>query len=689
MQKTFLVEIGTEELPPKSLRTLAESFAANFIEQLNNANLAHGEVLWYASPRRLALKVLNLNDTQPDNQMVKRGPAISAAFDAEGKPTKAAQGWARGCGIDITQAERIKTDKGEWLSYTLNQPGQPVVNLLCDMVKTALTKLPIPKPMRWAAKKVEFIRPSHTVTMLYGSDVVPGSILDIESDRIIRGHRFMGEQQFTIDNADQYPEILEQRGKVIADYDKRKAIIKQQAELAATSLNGKADLTDSLLEEVTSLVEWPVVLTAKFEEKFLQVPAEALVYTMKGDQKYFPVYDKQNHLLPNFIFVANIESKNPQVVISGNEKVVRPRLADAEFFYKTDLKQSLEARLTRLETVLFQQQLGTVKDKALRLEALAGFIANQIHADVEHAKRAGKLAKCDLVTNTVFEFPETQGIIGRYLAIKDGENNDVATAIEEQYQPRFSGDELPTTLVSCAVSIAEKMDTLAGIFGINQHPKGDKDPFALRRAAIGVLRIIVDKALPLDLITLTEHAVALYGNKLTNKNVVEDVVNFLQGRFRAWYQEQGFAIDSIQAVLACNPTKPADFDARIKAVTHFRTLPAAVSLAEANKRVSNILSKAVVNIPENVNASLLEAGAEGELAKKVAILADKLEPYFNHSQYQEALIELATLKEPVDNFFESVMVMVDNEQIKLNRLALLNKLQNLFLKIADISLLQA
>lgn len=688
MQKTFLVEIGTEELPPKSLRTLAESFAANFIEQLNNANLAHGEVLWYASPRRLALKVLNLNDTQPDNQIVKRGPAISAAFDAEGKPTKAAQGWARGCGIDITQAERIKTDKGEWLSYKLNQPGQPVVNLLCDMVKTALTKLPIPKPMRWAAKKVEFIRPSHTVTMLYGSDVVPGSILDIESDRIIRGHRFMGEQQFTIDNADQYPEILEQRGKVIADYDKRKAIIKQQAELAATSLNGKADLTDSLLEEVTSLVEWPVVLTAKFEEKFLQVPAEALVYTMKGDQKYFPVYDKQNHLLPNFIFVANIESKNPQVVISGNEKVVRPRLADAEFFYKTDLKQSLEARLTRLETVLFQQQLGTVKDKALRLEALAGFIANQIHADVEHAKRAGKLAKCDLVTNTVFEFPETQGIIGRYLAIKDGENNDVATAIEEQYQPRFSGDELPTTLVSCAVSIAEKMDTLAGIFGINQHPKGDKDPFALRRAAIGVLRIIVDKALPLDLITLTEHAVALYGNKLTNKNVVEDVVNFLQGRFRAWYQEQGFAIDSIQAVLACNPTKPADFDARIKAVTHFRTLPAAVSLAEANKRVSNILSKAVVNIPENVNASLLEAGAEGELAKKVAILADKLEPYFNHGQYQEALIELATLKEPVDNFFESVMVMVDNEQIKLNRLALLNKLQNLFLKIADISLLQ-
>ena len=509
MQKTFLVEIGTEELPPKSLRSLAESFAANFIEQLDNANLEHGEVLWYASPRRLALKVLNLNDTQPDSQIVKRGPAVSAAFDANGNPTKAAEGWARGCGIDVSQAERVQTDKGEWLSYTHNQKGQPVVNLLCDMVKNALNKLPIPKPMRWAARQVEFIRPSHTVTMLYGDELVPGIILDIESDRIIRGHRFMGEQQFTIDNADQYPEILEQRGKVVADYDKRKSIIKQQAEEAAAKLNGKADLTESLLEEVSSLVEWPVVLTAKFEERFLEVPAESLVYTMKGDQKYFPVYDKQGKLLPNFIFVANIESKDPQVVISGNEKVVRPRLADAEFFYKTDLKQSLEDRLPRLETVLFQQQLGTVKDKALRIEALSGFVAEKIEANIEQAKRAGKLTKCDLVTNTVFEFPETQGIMGRYLAIKDGESIEVATAIEEQYKPRFSGDELPGTAVASAVSIAEKMDTLAGIFGIGQHPKGDKDPFALRRAAIGVLRIIVEKDLPIDLVELANFATSL------------------------------------------------------------------------------------------------------------------------------------------------------------------------------------
>ncbi|MCX8602020.1 glycine--tRNA ligase subunit beta [Gilliamella sp. B3766] len=689
MQKTFLVEIGTEELPPKSLRTLAQSFAANFIEQLDIANLEHGEVLWYASPRRLALKVLNLNDTQPDSQIVKRGPAVSAAFDQAGNPTKAAEGWARGCGISVDQAERVQTDKGEWLSYTQYQKGQAVVDLLCDMVKAALSKLPIPKPMRWAARQVEFIRPSHTVTMLYGDELVPGTILDIQSDRIIRGHRFMGEQEFTIDHADQYPDILEQRGKVIADYDKRKSIIKQQAQEAAAKLNGKADLTESLLEEVSSLVEWPVVLTAKFEERFLDVPAESLVYTMKGDQKYFPVYDNQGKLLPNFIFVANIESKDPQVVIAGNEKVVRPRLADAEFFYKTDLKQRLEDRLPRLETVLFQQQLGTVKDKSLRIEALAGYIAEQIGADVAKAKRAGKLTKCDLVTNTVFEFPETQGIMGRYLAIKDGESIEVATAIEEQYKPRFSGDELPSTNVSCAVSIAEKMDTLAGIFGIGQHPKGDKDPFALRRAAIGVLRIIVEKSLPLDLLDLTNYATSLYGDKLNNKNVVTDIVSFMQGRFRAWYQELGFAIDTIQAVLALNPTKPADFDARIKAVTHFRTLPEASSLAEANKRVSNILSKAQVQIPDTINTALLEAGAEGELAKQVVILNDKLAPYFNEGRYQDALVELSSLKSPVDEFFASVMVMADDEKIKLNRLALLKKLQNLFLKVADISLLQA
>ncbi|WP_016677693.1 glycine--tRNA ligase subunit beta, partial [Yersinia pestis] len=578
-QQTFLVEIGTEELPPKALRSLAESFAANFTAELDNANLSHGEVSWYAAPRRLAVKVANLSAAQADREVEKRGPAIAQAFDAEGKPSKAAEGWARGCGITVDQAERLVTDKGEWLLYRAHVKGQPAQLLLAGMVNTALSKLPIPKLMRWGDKETQFVRPVHTVTLLLGTEVIPGTVLGINSDRVIRGHRFMGEAEFTIDSADQYPQILLERGKVIADYELRKSIIKRDAEQAAQQIGGVADLSESLLEEVASLVEWPVVLTAKFEEKFLAVPAEALVYTMKGDQKYFPVYDTAGHLMPHFIFVANIESKDPQQIISGNEKVVRPRLADAEFFFKTDRKKRLEDNLPRLETVLFQQQLGTLRDKTDRIQALAGWVAAQIGADVNHATRAGLLSKCDLMTNMVFEFTDTQGVMGMHYARHDGEAEDVAVALNEQYQPRFAGDDLPSNPVACALAIADKMDTLAGIFGIGQHPKGDKDPFALRRAALGVLRIIVEKNLSLDLQTLTEEAVRLYGSKLTNAKVVDDVIEFMLGRFRAWYQDEGHSVDTIQAVLARRPTKPADFDARVKAVTYFRTLDAAAALA--------------------------------------------------------------------------------------------------------------
>lgn len=529
-QQTFLVEIGTEELPPKALRSLAESFAANFTAELDNANLSHGEVSWYAAPRRLAVKVANLSAAQADREVEKRGPAIAQAFDAEGKPSKAAEGWARGCGITVDQAERLVTDKGEWLLYRAHVKGQPAQLLLAGMVNTALSKLPIPKLMRWGDKETQFVRPVHTVTLLLGTEVIPGTVLGINSDRVIRGHRFMGEAEFTIDSADQYPQILLERGKVIADYELRKSIIKRDAEQAAQQIGGVADLSESLLEEVASLVEWPVVLTAKFEEKFLAVPAEALVYTMKGDQKYFPVYDTAGHLMPHFIFVANIESKDPQQIISGNEKVVRPRLADAEFFFKTDRKKRLEDNLPRLETVLFQQQLGTLRDKTDRIQALAGWVAAQIGADVNHATRAGLLSKCDLMTNMVFEFTDTQGVMGMHYARHDGEAEDVAVALNEQYQPRFAGDDLPSNPVACALAIADKMDTLAGIFGIGQHPKGDKDPFALRRAALGVLRIIVEKNLSLDLQTLTEEAVRLYGSKLTNAKVVDDVIEFMLGR---------------------------------------------------------------------------------------------------------------------------------------------------------------
>lgn len=687
-QQTFLTEIGTEELPPKALRSLAESFAANLTAELAAANLTHGDVTWYAAPRRLAVKITGLAESAADREVEKRGPAIAQAFDAEGNPTKAAEGWARGCGITVDQADRMVTDKGEWLLYRTVEKGNKAKELLADMVSRALAKLPIPKLMRWGDKETHFVRPVHTVTMLMGADVIPGEVLGITSDRVIRGHRFMGEAEFTIAHADEYPAILETRGKVMADYDARKAMIKRDAEKAALALGGVADLTDSLLEEVTSLVEWPVVLTAKFEDKFLAVPSEALVYTMKGDQKYFPVYDKNGNLMPNFIFVANIESSDPVQIIAGNEKVVRPRLADAEFFFKTDCKKRLEDNLPRLSTVLFQQQLGTLRDKTDRLEALAGWIAGQIGADVNHATRAGLLAKCDLMTNMVFEFTDTQGVMGMHYARHDGESEDVALALKEQYQPRYAGDSLPSTPVSDALAIADKMDTLAGIFGIGQHPKGDKDPFALRRAALGVLRIIVEKGYNLDLETLTQEAVRLYGDKLTNANVVTDVVDFMLGRFRAWYQEQGYAIDTIQAVLARRPTRPADFDARMKAVTHFRTLEEAAALAAANKRVSNILSKSDDALNDAVLASLMNAPEEIRLAAYVTDLKTQLAPLYAEGKYQEALTELASLREAVDAFFDSVMVMDKDDNIRRNRLTLLNELRNLFLGVADISLLQ-
>ena len=687
-EKTFLVEIGTEELPPKALRSLAESFAANVTAELDAANLTYGDIKWFAAPRRLALKITQLAATQPDREVEKRGPAIAAAFDAEGRPSKAAEGWARGCGITVDQAERLATDKGEWLLYRARVKGESVQTLLPNIITSSLAKLPIPKLMRWGASDTQFVRPVHTVTLLLDSEVVPATILGIQSDRVIRGHRFMGEPEFTLEHADQYPEVLEQRGKVIADYERRKTLIKRDAEEAARKIGGVADLSESLLEEVASLVEWPVVLTATFEEKFLAVPAEALVYTMKGDQKYFPVYSPDGKLLPNFIFVTNIESKDPQQITSGNEKVVRPRLADAEFFFNTDRKMRLEDNLPRLETVLFQQQLGSLRDKTNRIEALSGWIAKQIGADVNHATRAGLLSKCDLMTNMVFEFTDTQGVMGMHYARFDGEAEDVAVALNEQYQPRFAGDELPSNLVACSVAIADKMDTLAGIFGIGQHPKGDKDPFALRRAALGVLRIIVEKNLNLDLQTLTEEAVRLYGDKLTNAKVVDEVIDFMLGRFRAWYQEEGHAVDTIQAVLARRPTKPADFDARMKAVSHFRTLEAAAALAAANKRVSNILAKSAEVLGDSVQASVLKEAEEIHLATHLVVLRDKLQPYFAEGRYQEALEELANLREPVDAFFDKVMVNADDEALRINRLTLLTKLRELFLQVADISLLQ-
>ncbi|ELU8126245.1 glycine--tRNA ligase subunit beta [Vibrio cholerae] len=692
MAKEFLIELGTEELPPKQLRTLAEAFAANFAAELAAADIAHEGVTWFATPRRLALKVANLAESQPDRVVEKRGPAVNVAFDADGKPTKAAEGWARGNGITVEQAERLVTDKGEWLLFKEQVQGQQTASVVVEMAAKALANLPIAKPMRWGDKETQFIRPVKTLTILFGSELIQGEILGVASARTIRGHRFMGEAEFTIESAEQYPAILEERGKVIADYATRKAMIIEGSQQAAQQLGGIADLEDALVEEVTSLVEWPVVMTAKFEEKFLKVPAEALVYTMKGDQKYFPVYshkmgDANKKLLPNFIFVSNIESKEPRHIVEGNEKVVRPRLADAEFFFNTDRKRPLVDRLPLLENAIFQQQLGTIKDKTDRITELAGYIAEQIGADVEKSKRAGLLAKCDLMTSMVFEFTDTQGVMGMHYARHDGEAEEVAVALNEQYMPRFAGDELPSRGVSAAVAMADKLDTIVGIFGIGQAPKGS-DPFALRRASLGVLRILVEYGYQLDLVDLIAKAKSLFGNRLTNANVEQEVIEFMLGRFPTWYQDAGFSIDIIQAVLARNPTKPADFDQRVKAVSHFRALEEAEALAAANKRVGNILAKYDGELGEEIDLALLQEDAEKALAEAVEIMAEALEPAFATGNYQEALSKLAGLRAPVDAFFDNVMVMADDEALKKNRLTLLNKLRNLFLQIADISLLQ-
>ncbi|WP_108648891.1 glycine--tRNA ligase subunit beta [Dongshaea marina] len=687
-EQTFLVEIGTEELPPKALRKLAEAFAGNFEAELDKAELPHGELRWFAAPRRLALQVANLGNAQPDKQVEKRGPAITAAFDGEGNPTKAAQGWARSNGITVEQAQRLTTDKGEWLLHTAEIKGKPATELLPEMVSQALAKLPIPKPMRWGDKSFQFIRPVKTLTMLHGDQLIPGNIMGVESARTIRGHRFMGEPELTLEHAELYLSQLEERGKVMADYQARKALIKAGTEQAATEVGGTADIEEELLEEVTSLVEWPVVLTASFEPEFLKVPSEALVYTMKGDQKYFPVYDDKGQLLPKFIFVSNIESKDPSQVISGNEKVVRPRLADAEFFFNTDRKRPLIERLPELESVLFQKQLGTLRDKTDRITAMAGFIAGKIGANVEHAERAGLLSKCDLMTSMVFEFTDTQGVMGMHYARHDGEQEEVAVALNEQYMPRYSGDELPGSDVASAVALADKMDTLVGIFGIGQAPKGDKDPFALRRAALGALRIMVEKGYQLDLLEMIAKARELFGDKLSNDNVENDVVDFMLGRFRSWYQDEGYEVNVIQAVLARRPTQPSDFDKRVKAVSHFRTLEASESLAAANKRVRNILNKFDGELKPAVDKALLAESAEQQLAQQVEDMAHTLQPLFVTQDYQAALTELANLRSVVDLFFNEVMVMSDDEALKLNRLTLLNQLRNLFLEVADISVLQ-
>ena len=641
--QTLLIELGTEELPPKSLKTLAMTFHQQIKAQLDAAKLSYADIHWYATPRRLAVKVDGLVASQADKAIEKRGPAVNVAFDAEGNASKAAEGWARSNGITVADAERLVTDKGEWLLHKTVEQGKHIELLIPDMVNQAVAKLPVPKPMRWGSGRTQFIRPVHTLTMLYGEKIIAGETLNVNSNNVVTGHRFHHDGLVTINHADNYEKILRD-AYVVVDYQERKKTILEQINLAAEEIGGIALPDEELLDEVTSLVEWPVVLVGSFDEEFLNVPAQPLIYSMKDHH--------------------------------------------AEFFFKTDKKQTLEYRLVSLESVLFQKQLGTVKAKSERIASLSEFVAEKTGDDKALAYRAGLLSKTDLMSDMVLEFPQVQGTMGKYYAQHDGEPAAVAQALEDQYRPRYAGDALPEQTIGCAVAIADKVDSLVGIFGINQPPKGDKDPFALRRAAIGLIRIIIEKQLNLDIAELIAKSVELYQDKLSNDDVAKQVLDFISGRYRAYYQDQKIAIDVIQAVLANAPSKPLDFDKRIHAVTHFKTLAESTTLAAANKRVGNILVKFKGELYSEFKQELASEAAEQELAESFAKVKVKVAPLMVDKDYQNALAELATLKQPIDNFFDNVMVMADDEAIKTNRLTLLSEIRNSFFAIADISLLQ-
>ncbi|VFP81812.1 glycine--tRNA ligase subunit beta [Candidatus Erwinia haradaeae] len=686
--QTFLVEIGTEELPPKTLRSLAESFADNFTNRLNQEGLIHGEIHWFATPRRLALQVEKLGTEKRSYVITKRGPTIQSAFDSNGEPTLAAKGWAKSCGIRVDQADKLITNNGSWLTYCFKKIRPCVQILLPEIIEESLTRIPIPKVMQWNESKVQFIRPIHHVILLLGDTLIETKILGICSTRTTRGHRFMGIPYFNIKHANQYPEILFTLGKVQANYHVRKEFIRKEINKAASIIGGEVILSEELLEEVTSLVEWPVVLTGRFKKNFLQIPNEALVQTMQSHQKYFPIYHQSGELLSYFIFVSNIESKNPEKIISGNEKVLHSRLTDAAFFFHKDRYYRLENYLPYLKNVLFQKNLGTLYDKTQRVKKLAGWIAMQIGGNINKAQRAGLLSKCDLMTKMVCEFTETQGFIGMHYARQDGESEEVAIALKEQYQPRFSGDGLPSSQTSCSLAIADKIDTIVGIFGIGLHPKNDKDPYALRRIALGILRIIIEKKLPLDIHALTNETVRLYENQLINSNTIDDVIHFILGRLRSWYQDKGHRNDTLQAVLARRPFKLVDLDLRINAITQFRFLKQATDLSETNKRISNILAKKTDTLNAKVHRELLIEPEEIQLADQVNNLYSILPLYYADFRYKEALMKIASLNTIINNFFNKVMVNSTNEALRINRLTLLYKLQSLFIEIADISLLQ-
>jgi len=685
--RDFLVELGTEELPPTALKRLSDAFAEGIKTGLEKADIPFAEVKALATPRRLAVQVKALAVAQPDREIQRRGPALQAALDADGKPTKAAEGFARSCGVAFDQLEKLETDKGTWLVFNTVQKGTQTADLLPELVSKSIGQLPVPKRMRWGASRTEFSRPVHWLVSLFGSDIVDMEVLGLKAGRTTMGHRFHHNESIELASTEGYVETL-RSAFVLVDMEERRDTIRKQVNEEASKLGAVAEIDEDLLDEVNGLVEWPVALTGSFEDRFLEVPAACLISSMKEHQKYFHLVDNSGNLKPNFITVSNIVSKDPAQVIAGNEKVIRPRLSDAAFFFETDKKKPLAERIDALKTVTFQKQLGSIYDKSQRVSQIAQFIAEQIGGDKAKAQRAADLSKCDLVTEMVLEFTDLQGIMGAHYAANDGEDAEVAQSLNEQYMPRFAGDELPATQTGMALAIADRIDTLVGIFGIGQRPTGDKDPFALRRATIGILSILVKNKLDIDLKALIELSIAQHGDLPKAEGLADDVLNYMLDRFRAWYQAEGIPVETFLAVRSRPVSNAYDFDRRVQAVTAFSKLEEAEALAAANKRVNNILAKQNYQGDAKVDASLLAEDAEKVLAEQVAAKQAELAPLFAAADYQTALNSLASLRSAVDSFFDNVMVMADDEQVKNNRLALLASLSSLFLEVADIALLQ-
>ncbi|MFT5448358.1 MAG: glycyl-tRNA synthetase beta chain [Gammaproteobacteria bacterium] len=687
----LLLEIGAEELPPKALKAMVVALGNELSARLNARGLEHGDVQLFATPRRLAVLIADVPDAQADREVERRGPSVSAAFDADGNPTAAAQGFARSCGVPVEHLEQIETDKGTQLAFRTTEVGEPTAALLPTMVEEAIARLPIPRRMRWADLDVEFARPVQWVVLLLGSEVVEAHILGVDSGRITRGHRFHHPEGMRLDSAGEYAMSLYSAGHVVADFEARMEMIRTQVEDAAIALGGEAVMDVDLLAETTALVEWPVAVTGSFDESFLRLPDAVLMAPMKGHQKFFPVRAKDGSLMPNFITISNIDSKNPQSVQSGNERVLRPRLADAAFFYDADLKRSLDDLQVGLSSLVFQKKLGSVADKAERVSKLAGVIAiamGQGTDEVKLARRAGSLCKCDLLTQMVGEFPELQGVMGREYAINAGEPDAVSQALGEAYMPRFAGDAIPQSDTGRAVAIADKLDTLVGIFGIGNKPTGEKDPFALRRTALGVLRVIIESELKVDLRKLLISAVQGYDDRLSNEQTVDEVHTFMIERLRGYFTDKGIATEVYAAVQARNPTQPYDFARRVDAVHAFYQLPEAQGLAAANKRIQNILRQVEDAVPTTVKDELFKENAEWDLAAKLMGLKPRVQKLLSDGHYTEALTALAGLRESVDGFFDEVKVMDDDEAVKNNRLAILASLHELFIETADISRLQ-